>query len=237
MKKRILCTLIFSLLVLTACSSKTTNSTPDEITPTTIIETKVKETVRETSVVIEKSTKPTEAETVVVTTKTDHKNEVEIVDRAEEAKAPAPAEKPTQKSASEPTTKPTQKPIQKPTEKATQTPTQKAVKVEPKSSNKEQDIQNMVSYIISHNQSKGMVYNSTLNICNSGWLFAYQGCLNTTANRTYEEQLSRTVSGLDADIDSTLALDGYATNYTQISFNCYAEKQSDGTYNIYFCYG
>ena len=88
MKKRILCTLIFSLLVLTACSSKTTNSTPDEITPTTIIETKVKETVRETSVVIEKSTKPTEAETVVVTTKTDHKNEVESVERVEETKAP-----------------------------------------------------------------------------------------------------------------------------------------------------
>ena len=82
-----------------------------------------------------------------------------------------------------------------------------------------------------------MIYDSTLNISNSGWLFAYQGCLNTTVNRTYEEQLSRTVSGLDADIDSILALDGYATNYSQMSFNCYAEKQSDGTYNIYFCYG
>ena len=95
----------------------------------------------------------------------------------------------------------------------------------------------MVSYIISHNQNKGMVYDSTLNTSNIGWLFAYQGCLNTTANRTYEEQLIRTVSGLDADIDSILALDGYATNYTLIRFNCYAEKQSDGTYNIYFCYG
>ena len=95
----------------------------------------------------------------------------------------------------------------------------------------------MVSYIISYNQNKGMTYDTTLNTSNSGWLFAYQGCLNTTANRTYEEQLSRTVSGLDSDIDSILALDGYATNYTLISFNCYAEKQSDGTYNIYFCYG
>ncbi|MBR2714729.1 MAG: hypothetical protein IKB73_00790 [Ruminococcus sp.] len=95
----------------------------------------------------------------------------------------------------------------------------------------------MVSYIISHNQSKGMTYDSSLNTSNSGWLFAYQGSLNKTANRTYEEQLSRTVLGLDADIDSILALDGYATSYSQISFNCYAEKQADSTYNIYFCYG
>ena len=39
MNKRIICTLIFSLLVLTACSSETPNTTPDEITPTAIIET------------------------------------------------------------------------------------------------------------------------------------------------------------------------------------------------------
>lgn len=217
MKKRILCTLIFSLLVLTACSSDTPNATPDEITPTTIVETQAVEAVIETVAPTEKSTEPTEAETLIATTKTDQQAEVKIVERAEEMKAPAPAEKPTQKL----------------TEKAKQEP----VKEEPNSSNNEQDIQNMVSYIISHNQSKGMIYDSMLNTSNSGWLFAYQGCLNTTANRTYEEQLSRTVSGLDADIDSILALDGYATNYSQMGFNCYAEKQSDGTYNIYFCYG
>ena len=229
MKKRILYTLIFSLLVLTACSSDTPNATPDEITPTTIVETQAEETVRETVALTEKPTESTEAETVVATTKTDQQAEVEIVEHVEETKAPALAEKPTQKSASEPTTKPTQKP----TEKAKQ----ESVKEVLNSSNNEQDIHNIVSYIINHNQCKGMSYDTTLNTSNSGWLFAYQGCLNTTANRTYEEQLSRTVSGLDADIDSILALDGYATNYSQISFNCYAEKQANGTYNIYFCYG
>ena len=217
MKKRILCTLIFSLLVLTACSSETPNATPTEVTPTAVVETQAEETVRETSVVTEKSTEPTEAETIIDTTKTEQQAEVEIVERAEETKASAPTEKPTQKL----------------TEKAKQEP----VKEEPSSSNNEQDIQNMVNYIISHNQSKGMIYDSTLNTSNCGWLFAYQGCLNTTANRTCEEQLSRTVSGLDADIDSILALDGYATSYSQISFNCYSKKQADGTYNIYFCYG
>ena len=225
MKKRILCTLIFSLLVLTACSSDTPNATPDEITPTAIVETQAIEAVIETVAQTEKLTEPAEVETVLATTKTEQQAEVEIVERTEETKAPVPAKKPTQT--------PTQKPIQKPTEKAKQEP----VKEEPNSNNSEQDIQNMVSYIISHNQSKGMIYDSTLNTSNSGWLFAYQGCLNTTANRTHEEQLSRTVSGLDADIDSILALDGYATIYNQISFNCYAVKQSDGTYNIYFCYG
>ena len=225
MRKRILSTLILSMLVLTACSSETPNTTPDEITPTAIVETQAEETIQQTTAPTEKSTEPTEVETVVVATKTEQQTEVEIVERVEKIKAPAPTEKPMQT--------PTRKPIQKPTEKAKQ----ESVKDEPKPSNNEQDIQNMVSYIISHNQSKGMIYDSTLNIRNSGWLFAYQGCLNTTSNRTYEEQLSRTVSGLDADIDSILALDGYAISYSQICFNCYAEKQSDGECNIYFCYG
>lgn len=100
-----------------------------------------------------------------------------------------------------------------------------------------ENMQRMVSHIISHNQSKGMTYDPSLNINNSGWLFGYQGCLNTTANRSYNEQLIRIVNGLDEDIDSILALDGFATNYNQMSFNCYAEQQSDGEYNIYFCYG
>ena len=220
MRKRILCTLIFSLLVLTACSSDTPNTTPDEITPTAIVETQ-EETIQQITAPTEKSTEPTEAEIVVATTKTEQQIEVEIVERAEETKALAPDEKPTQA------------PTQKPTEKVKEEP----VKEESNSSNNDQDIQNMVSFIISHNQSKGISYDTTLNTSNSGWLFAYQGCLNTTANRTYEEQLSRTVSGLDADIDSILALDGYATNYSNIRFNCYAEKQADSTYNIYFCYG
>lgn len=103
--------------------------------------------------------------------------------------------------------------------------------------NTAENMQRMVNYIISHNQSKGMTYDSTLNTNNSGWLFAYQGCLNKTAARSYNEQLSRTVNGLDEDIDSILALDGFATSYSQMRFNCYAERQSDGEYNIYFCYG
>ena len=229
MKNRILCTLIFSLLVLTACSSDTPNATPDEITPIVIVRTQTVETVNETVTPTEKSTEPTEVETVVDTNETEHQVEAEIIEHVDEAQAPAPAQKPTQKSAPKPTTKPTQKP----TEKAKL----EVEKIEPQQSSNEQHVQNMVSYLISHNQSKGMVFDSALNTNNSGWLFAYQGCLNTTANRTYEEQLSRIVSGLDADIDSILALDGYATNYTQISFNCYAEKQANGTYNIYFCYG
>ncbi|MBQ7964517.1 MAG: hypothetical protein IJ331_00375, partial [Ruminococcus sp.] len=192
MKKRILCTLIFSLLMLTACSSDTPNATPDEITPTAIVETQAIEAVIETVAQTEKSTESAEAETVVVTTKIEQQAEVEIVERAEATKAPAQAQKITQESSPKTTTKPTQKP----TEKAKQEP----VKEEPNSNNSEQDIHNMVSYIISHNQSKGMTYDTTLNTSNSGWLFAYQGCLNTTADRTYEEQLSRTVSGLDADI-------------------------------------
>ena len=91
MKKRILCTLIFSLLVLTACSSETPKATPDEITPSAIVETKVKETVRETSTATEISTESAEAETVIATAKIEQQAEVESVERVEETKAPAPA--------------------------------------------------------------------------------------------------------------------------------------------------
>lgn len=218
MKKKILCTIIFSLLVLTACSSgEKTIATLDEVVPTKVVETQAKETIYLT-VTTERSTEPTEVETVVATEKVEPKTVVEEkvqpTEKVEKKTQPIPTQKPTEKVKSE-----------------------TVAKEETKSLDKGQDVQNMVSYIISHNQSKGMMYDSSLNTNNSGWLFAYQGCLNTTANRTYEEQLSRTVSGLDADIDSILALDNYATSYSQMRFNCYAEKQSDGEYNIYFCYG
>lgn len=57
-----------------------------------------------------------------------------------------------------------------------------------------ENMQRMVSHIISHNRSKGMIYDPSLNINSSGWLFGYQGCLNTIANRSYNEQLSRIVT-------------------------------------------
>ena len=95
MKKRFLFTLIFSLLVLTACSSDTPNATPDGITPTTIVETQAIEAVIETVAQTEKSTESAEAETLIATTKTDQQAEAEIVKRAEKTKVPAPAEKPS----------------------------------------------------------------------------------------------------------------------------------------------
>ena len=113
MKKRILCTLIFSLLVLTACSNETPNATPDEITPTAIVRTQTEKTVSETVVATEKHTAPTEAQTVVVTTDSEQQVEIEIVEQVEESKAPAPTQKLTQNSIPKPTTKSTQKPAEK----------------------------------------------------------------------------------------------------------------------------
>ena len=88
MKKRILCTLIFSLLVLTSCSSDTPNATPNESTPTAIVRTQAKKTVSETVVATEKYTAPTETETVGVTTESEQQVEIEIVEQIEESKAP-----------------------------------------------------------------------------------------------------------------------------------------------------
>ena len=96
MKKRILCTLIFSLLVLTACSKETPNATPDEITPTAIVRTQTEKTVSETVLATEKHTAPTEVETVVVTNETEQRIEAKIKEHVEETQAPAPAQKPTQ---------------------------------------------------------------------------------------------------------------------------------------------
>ncbi len=89
MKKRILCTLIFSLLVLTACSSETPNATPDEITPTAIIEMQTEEMIQQTTAPTEKTTEPTEVEMAITTAKTEQQKEVEIVERAGKTKAPA----------------------------------------------------------------------------------------------------------------------------------------------------
>lgn len=241
-------------LLLTGCTEeKTEVATPDQVAteqkeiPSETVET---EAETEPTVATEKETEKATENTEPTKAKTESDNSNQVNNNTTTTTNTTANNKPNNTSSSTTTKKPSSnknnstsnntnnnstnnnsKPSSKPVTVIDDT------KVSHAQFNTAENMQRMVSYIISHNQSKGMTYDSTLNTSNSGWLFAYQGCLNTTATRSYNEQLSRTVNGLDEDIDSIFALDGYATSYSQMRFNCYAERQSDGEYNIYFCYG
>ncbi len=96
------------------------------------------------------------------------------------------------------------------------------------------NMQRIVTSLNSYYVGKGMTLNTSLTTDNSGWMFAYQGELNTTANRSYNEQYNRIVTGLDEQIDAFLEMS--EAIYSDLTFNCYAEMQSDGEYHIYFCH-
>lgn len=241
-------------LLLTGCTEeKTEVATPDQVAteqkeiPSETVET---EAETEPTVATEKETEKATENTEPTKAKTESDNSNQVNNNTTTTTNTTANNKPNNTSSSTTTKKPSSnknnstsnntnnnstnnnsKPSSKPVTVTDDT------KVSHAQFNTSENMQRMVNYIISHNQSKGMTYDTTLNTNNSGWLFAYQGCLNITATRSYNEQLSRTVNGLDEDIDSILALDGYATSYIQMRFNCYAERQSDGEYNIYFCYG
>ena len=98
------------------------------------------------------------------------------------------------------------------------------------------NMQRICNYLNSYYQNKGMKLDTSFNINNKGWMFGYQGCIDKTAVRSYNQQLNRIVTGLDEQIDAAISISNYPVTYNDITFHCYAEKQSDGEYNIYFCY-
>lgn len=99
----------------------------------------------------------------------------------------------------------------------------------------EENMQRLTSELNTHYQKTGMTLDTTLNIENCGWMFAYQGELNKTAVRSYNEQWDRIVVGMDEQIAALNALSG-VTSFEGIRFYYYAELQADGEYHIYYCY-
>ena len=97
--------------------------------------------------------------------------------------------------------------------------------------------------------NKGMKYDSSRNINNSGWFFhEAQGDWKSQSINSYATDMIKYFDLLLWAGDGCGVLgeqlydDGetsytYYVDYKDVRFRCYYEKQSDGGYNIYFCYG
>ena len=99
----------------------------------------------------------------------------------------------------------------------------------------EENMQRLTLELNSYYQQTGMTLDTTLNTGNCGWMFAYQGEIDKTSVRSYNEHWDRIVIGMDEQLEAFMTMYPEA-KYTDLSFNCYEELQADGEYDIYFCY-
>lgn len=98
----------------------------------------------------------------------------------------------------------------------------------------EENMQRLTSELNVHYEKTGMTLDPTLNKHNTGWMFTYQGEIDKTAARSYNEHWDRIVVGMDEQIEAFMAMSG--ATYTDLRFYYYAELQPDNEYHIYFCY-
>ena len=99
----------------------------------------------------------------------------------------------------------------------------------------EENMQRLASELNAHYAKTGMTLDTSLNINNCGWMFAYQGEIDKTAVRSYNEHWERIVIGMDEQIAALNAMYN-VTSFEGIRFHYYAELQADGEYHIYYCY-
>ena len=98
----------------------------------------------------------------------------------------------------------------------------------------EENMQRLTSELNVHYEKTGMTLDPTLNKHNTGWMFTYQGEIDKTAVRSYNEHWNKIVVGMDEQIEAFMAMSG--ATYTDLRFYYYAELQPDNEYHIYFCY-
>lgn len=101
----------------------------------------------------------------------------------------------------------------------------------------------VVAEVNSYFQAKGMTYDSSLNIHNRGWFLSgtnyYQGDYYYNLNRMIYEE----TTGFDGELRGSYYSNPQEQQWYDISeiyntsFRCYHERQSNGEYRIYFCYG
>lgn len=202
----------------------TNQATETTVAPTTVSETTVAQTEAETEP--QDSEPQTEAPKVEIDKSEINKPSSNTDNNGNSATT----QKPAQDTDND---KPSEKSAEKPVEKPSQTITDDTKLTHEQFSTAE-NMQRVVISLNNYYVGKGMTLNTDLTTDNSGWMFAYQGELNTTANRSYNEQYNRIVTGLDEQIDAFLEMS--EATYSDLSFNCYAEMQSDGEYHIYFCH-
>ena len=99
----------------------------------------------------------------------------------------------------------------------------------------EENMQRLTLELNSYYQQTGMTLDTTLNTGNCGWMFAYQGEIDKTSVRSYNEHWERIVIGMDEQIAALNDMYN-VTSFERIRFHYYAELQADGEYHIYYCY-
>ena len=98
-----------------------------------------------------------------------------------------------------------------------------------------ENMNRVASGLVDYYIAKGMKYDSSISTSNSGWMYVYQGGIDKTAVRSYNEHWDRIVIGMDEQLEAFMTMYPEA-KYTDLSFNCYEELQADGEYDIYFCF-
>lgn len=245
MKKRIIYVTILSAMIcatiLSGCNNaEVTSNDTEPVTTTTAIVTTVAPTTQATETTV---TLTTELETTVAQTEAETESQVtEPQTEAPKTETEKPETNKPSNNNSNGNTTTTQKPTQntnnsnqsdKKPNNTTQIITDDT-KLTHKQFSTSANMKRVATSLNNYYVGKGMTLNTSLTTDNSGWMFAYQGELNTTANRSYNEQYNRIVTGLDEQIDAFLQMSEAV--YSDLSFNCYAEMQSDGEYHIYFCH-
>ncbi|MBQ2943609.1 MAG: hypothetical protein IJD93_02780 [Ruminococcus sp.] len=110
----------------------------------------------------------------------------------------------------------------------------------------DKNIQRLCDDVIDFFVAKGMRYDTSVSINNSGWFYGYCSANNVTAVRSYNQQKSRTITCLDEQVEACLLSeqwysDGTTEYYYTVPvdkwrFNCYYGIDANGYYNIYFAY-
>ena len=222
MKKRIQTMIIFAAMIcmsISGCSESTV--TP---TNTSVTEPMVKTSVTTEASVTEVTEKFTIPSTVVETT-------IDAVEVVAVTTLTAPQTE-TPKVEAEKTQIPTE--YYEPTEATIAIITDDTKLTHAEFCNAE-NMNRVASGLVDYYIAKGMKYDNSISTSNSGWMYVYQGGIDKTAVRSYNEHWDRIVIGMDEQLEAFMTMYPEA-KYTDLSFNCYEELQSDGEYDIYFCF-
>ncbi len=102
--------------------------------------------------------------------------------------------------------------------------------------NTEEMMQRMCEDANAHFASLGMTYDDSLDPSWSGWFYGWQGGNEYTAVRSYNQNSSRNITGIQNQVDA-IFIEYRGNEYTDYRFKTTYELTDRGTYSIIFCYG
>ena len=246
MKKRIIYVAILTAMISSTLMSgcKNTEVTPkvtEPVTTTSAVETTVAPTTQATVTTVAPTTEneTTVAETDVATEPQD----TEIQTEAPKIETEKPeTNKPSSNTNSGGNTTSSQKPAQnnnnntsnnnKPNDNTTQVVTDDTP-IPHSQLCTDTNMSKITSAVNTAFSNKGMILNSTLNKDNCGW-FLTQTNLTAYSECSVNKFANDTITSFTNEADAFLSMSG--ATYGDLTFYCYAEKQSNGEYNIYFCH-